>query len=164
MKRLITTILAVCLSGSAHAEYDHTGDLEWTWDGSYKPLVQSGPGDFPSQQQANRAFQQARDANPYTTIDFEWLAPGKPLPRSIFLFACKSGGYDAYRHTVARDASAVHCQTFFMDDSGRKMYRRPVNFMRKDRDNWAILLPTRPRELPEVTTVRKKYFPPRPTK
>lgn len=164
MKRLVIAILAVCLSGSAHAEYDHTGDLEWTWDGSYKPLVQSGSGDFPSQRQANRAFERARDADPYTTIDFEWLAPGKPAPSSIFLFACKSGGYDARRQTVAQNDSFVHCQTFFMDHSGRKMYRRPVNFMRKDRDNWAILLPTRPRELPEMTTVGKRYFPAAPRK
>ena len=162
MKRLISTVFAVCLAGSAHAQYDNSGDLEWTWDGSFKPPVQSGVGDFPSQRQANIAFERARDSDPYSTIDFHQLAPGKPLPAAIFLFACKKGGYDGYRHKVDQDASFVHCQTFFMDQSQQKMYRRPVNFMRKDYENWVIMLPTRARELPRATQINKTYYPPAP--
>ncbi len=162
MKAIAAAILGVLVSSTAYAQYDHSGDLDWTWDGSFKPPVQSGNGDFPSQRQANIAFERARDGDPVMTIDFHQVAPGKPLPAAIFLFACKNGGYDAYRHKVDQDPQFVHCQTFFMDESRRKLYGRPVNFMRKDRENWGIVLPTRPRELP-IAEKGSSYFPPVPS-
>lgn len=162
MKRLVLAFAAFCVSFPAIAEYGTTGDIEWTWDGSFKPPIQSGDGDYPSQRQANSAFERAVFSDPQYTVDFQQLAPGRPIPSGIFLFACKQGGYDSYRHKVDHDPNVVHCQTFFMDDGQRKMYRRPVNFVWQNVENWSIVLPMRPRELPRVSTVDTRSFSPPP--
>lgn len=150
-------------TGPAAAQYDSDGDLVWTWDGSYLPPVRSGVAAFPSQRQANDALDRARYGDPVMTVDFAALAPGKPEPAEIHLFACKPGGYDAYRHRVDRDASFIHCMTFFLDGGQRRLYRRPVNFLKLDRERWQILLPVRQRD-PGAVAIDPNYFPPPPSR
>jgi hypothetical protein len=133
--------LFLASTAGAMAEYDATGRLRWTWDGSFLPPVIAGPGfDYPSQRQANQSFAAARDGGE-TTIDFAALNGLQVVPAGVFLYACKNGGYDAYRHIVQDVGDVVHCVTFFLDENGERLYKRTVNFQKADRESWTMQLP-----------------------
>lgn len=147
MVRIILTISALLItSGTALAEYKVDGKLKWTWDGSFLPPVLASPGlDYPSLQQANEAFRRVKDSDPITTIDFSLITNDKRIPAAIFLFACKQGAYDGYRHEIQDVSEVVHCMTYFTNSKRQKMFDAPINFLKLNFEEWEMLVYTRER-------------------
>lgn len=147
MRRLILTLGALLLtSGAAVADYKVNGKLKWTWDGSFLPPVLASPGlNYPSLRQANEAFRKVKDEDPITTIDFETITTDHRVPVAIFLFACKNGAYDEYRHEIQDISKVIHCMTYFTNSNRQKMFQAPINFRQIDFENWEMIVLTRER-------------------
>lgn len=158
MRAIIAAVAILACTATAQAQYDTTGRLKWTWDGSFAPPVRSTVDqEYPSQIQANTAFRALRDGNPEQTIDWRSM-PGARAAYGVFLFACKRGAYDATRHIVQNDSGWVHCMTHFVTSNGKTLYKQPVNFIQQSRESWDIVLPTTERVLQSVVAPKRKYL------
>lgn len=147
MRALIAALALLAGASAAQAQYDTSGRLKWTWDGSFAPTVRSNiDQDYPSQIQANTAYRSLRDGNPTQTIDWRYL-PGASRAHGVYLFACKRGSYDPARHIVQDDSGWVHCMTHFITANGKTLYKRPVNFIQQNREEWDMQLPMTERGL-----------------
>lgn len=156
MRVILTAAILFASSFGALAQYDTSGRLKWTWDGSFEPTVRSNINqDYPSQAQANAAYRSLRDDNPDQTIDFAAL-PGARKAYGVYLFACKRGSYDPARHIVQDDEGWVHCMTHFVTADGKTLYKRPVNFIQQNRERWDIQLPTTGRVLQVIEAPKRR--------
>lgn len=147
MRRIILTMSALLLtSGVALAQYKVDGKLKWTWDGSFLPPVLASPGlDYPSMKQANDAFRRVKDGDPTRTIDFATITSDARNPAAIFLFACKKGAYDQYRHEIQDISKVIHCMTYFTNHNRQKIFQAPINYRQLDFENWEMVVHTRDR-------------------
>lgn len=160
MRRLLLTLSAILISsGTAMAQYKVDGKLKWTWDGSFLPPVLASPGlNYPSLRQANEAFRRAKDADPIRTIDFSTITTDHREPVGVFLFACKKGAYDEYRHQIQDISDVIHCMTYFTNHNRQKLFQAPVNFRQLDFENWEMVVHTRDREIETLEEEPKVIF------
>lgn len=94
------------------------GRLEYAPDrDTFAPILTERVA-YPTQGQANDAY-------------LRLLAERRleDAPTSVWLFGCKPGALNPQTVRVARfSASVVHCATDFLDEGGRQIGRRTVNF------------------------------------
>jgi hypothetical protein len=89
---------------------------------------------YPTQEQANNAFERENMASYYPTKGPYVIGASDPLPSdrraaSVHLFGCKSGVLNSITgHIDQPGGHAVHCATDFLDGQGRRLSREPVNY------------------------------------
>ena len=89
---------------------------------------------YPTQEQANKAFDREDMTSSYPTKGPYVIRPSDPLPTvrraaSIRLFACKPGVLNSVTGRIVEGQThAVHCATDFLDRAGRGLSRETVNF------------------------------------
>ena len=89
---------------------------------------------YPTQEQANNAFDRDNMASSYPTKGPYVIRASDPLPAehramSLRLFACKPGVLNSVTGRIVDPrGKAVHCATDFLDGQGRRLSRETVNF------------------------------------
>jgi hypothetical protein len=89
---------------------------------------------YPTQEQANNAFERENMASYYPTKGPYIIRASDPLPSdrraaSVRLFACKPGVLNSVTGRIDQAGGhAVHCATDFLDGQGRRLSREPVNY------------------------------------
>jgi hypothetical protein len=101
---------------------------------AFAPVLASGVA-YPTQAQANYAFQRSRTSSELSDGDPLALSVGDPkgadrAPVRVRLFACRSGGLDDITgRIVPARGRTVHCATDFLDAQDRRLFRETVNFL-----------------------------------
>jgi len=89
---------------------------------------------YPTQAQANNAFNREAMANSYPTKGLYVIRANTPLlaerrAASVRLFACKPGILNSVTGRINEPRGyAVHCATDFLDEQGRRLSRETVNY------------------------------------
>ncbi|MBV1702924.1 MAG: hypothetical protein KGQ46_14005 [Hyphomicrobiales bacterium] len=112
------------------------------------PPIMTEPGTYPTQTQANYAYQRSA----WAQVEFLEITKGLPHAEpvaaaqqsasAIHLFACGRGSLNGLTGRVERFGSGpvVTCATDFLDENNQVMARRPINFYYYSRA-WHMLDP-----------------------
>jgi hypothetical protein len=99
---------------------------------------------YPTQEQANNAFDRDNLATYYPTKGTYVVRASDPFPTdrratSLRLFACKPGTLNSVTaRIVGPSGHAVHCASDFLDGQGRRLSRETVNFFNEE-GAWRML-------------------------